>query len=68
MISHTPEIAAGVAGLEAYKNIAYNPQVQQAQRIMYRNVPGSSAWDQHAQGIQAGIGDPYGQQQYGGMY
>lgn len=68
VISHAPEMAAGVAGLEAYKNLAYNPQVQQAQRIMYRNVPGSSAWDQHTQGIQAGVGDPYGQQQYGGMY
>ena len=67
VISHAPELAAGVAGLEAYKNLAYNPQVQQAQRILYRNVPGSSAWDQHTQGIQAGVGDPYGQQ-YGGMY
>jgi hypothetical protein len=62
-VKHLPHAALGAAGLEAYKHVAYNPKMQEAQRFVNRNIPGTGAWNEHVQGIQMGMGDPY----YGGM-
>jgi len=64
-VKHLPHAAVALAGLEAAKRVAYDPTSQRIQHVIWRNNPMSSAWQQQVQGLQMGVGDPYGQN-YGG--
>lgn len=58
-VKFAPHAAAGLAGLAAYKQLSNNQTLKDTAHDVARMVPGTSAWDNHSQGIRAGIGDPY---------